>query len=247
MAPPLSLSLSGSRPSCLPTATACAAKASLASTRSRSLTVQPAFFKAACEAVTGPIPMIAGSTPVVAHDTILANGLMPRFLASSALISTSAAAPSLMPEALPAGTEPSLGDAWRRLPSVRVARELVGVAHDVALAGLHRDRNDLILEAAGLLRRLGLVLRRSREGILLGAGDLVFLRHVLGGVAHVVAVEGVPQTVLQHGVGHLELAHLGAVAHVRGVRRLAHALLTADHHDRGVAVPDRLPTEGDGT
>src|SRR4030088_2506285 len=50
MAPPLTLSLSGSRPSCLPTATAWAAKASLASTRSRSFTVQPAFFKAACEA-----------------------------------------------------------------------------------------------------------------------------------------------------------------------------------------------------
>src|SRR5262249_23020434 len=32
-----------------------------------------------------------------------------------------------------------------------------------------------------------------------------------------------------------------------GVRRLAHALLAADHHDRGVAVADRLPAEGDGT
>ncbi len=61
-----------------------------------------------------------------------------------------------------------------------------------------------------------------------------------------IAVEGVPQAVLQHGVDHLELAHLGAVAQMRGVRRLAHALLTAHHHDRGVAVADRLPAEGDG-
>jgi hypothetical protein len=56
---------------------------------------------------------------VVAHDTILANGLMPRFFASSAVISTSAAAPSLMPEALPAVTEPpSLVKAGRSLASV---------------------------------------------------------------------------------------------------------------------------------
>ena len=102
------------------------------------------------------------------------------------------------------------------------------------------------LKRPALLRRLGLVLRGGREGVLLGAGDLAFLRHVLGGVAHVIAVEGVPQAVLEHGVDHLELAHLGAVAQMRGVRRLAHALLAADHHDRGVAVADRLPAEGDG-
>ena len=64
------------------------------------------------------MPMIEGSTPVVAHDTILASGLMPRFFASSALMSTRAAAPSLMPEALPAVTEPpSLAKAGRSLPS----------------------------------------------------------------------------------------------------------------------------------
>jgi hypothetical protein len=93
-----------------------AAKASLASTRSRSFTVQPAFFSALLRGGIGPMPMTsAGSTPVVAHDTMRASGLRPRFLASSAVISTSAAAPSLMPEALPAVTVPSLlkaGAAW---------------------------------------------------------------------------------------------------------------------------------------
>ena len=34
---------------------------------------------------------------------------------------------------------------------------------------------------------------------------------VLGGVAHVVAVEGIPQPVLDHRVDHLRVAHLGAV------------------------------------
>ena len=59
------------------------------------------------------MPMIAGSTPTVAHDAMRASGLMPRDSASSALITTRAAAPSLMPEALPAVTVPSLVKAGR--------------------------------------------------------------------------------------------------------------------------------------
>ena len=42
-----------------------------------------------------------------------ASGSMPRFSASSAVISSTAAAPSLMPEALAAVTEPSLVKAGR--------------------------------------------------------------------------------------------------------------------------------------
>src|SRR5436305_9247824 len=101
MAPPLTLTLAGSQPRSLLTAQACAAKASLASTRSRSSTDQPAFFNASRLAGIGPVPMIAGSTPAVAQDTMRASGLAPRRRAASAVISTTAAAPSLMPEALP--------------------------------------------------------------------------------------------------------------------------------------------------
>ncbi|MNF14169.1 hypothetical protein D3C80_2162780 [compost metagenome] len=52
--------------------------------------------------------MIDGSTPAVAQEAMRASGSRPRALASSADISTRAAAPSLMPEALAAVTEPSL-------------------------------------------------------------------------------------------------------------------------------------------
>ena len=44
-----------------------------------------------------------------------ASGVMPRFLASSSVISTTAAAPSLMPLALAAVTVPSLSKAGRSL------------------------------------------------------------------------------------------------------------------------------------
>src|ERR1700731_1937528 len=66
IAPPLTLTIAGSQPMSLLTAKACAANASLASTRSRSLTFQPAFSSALREAGMGPVPMIAGSTPAVA-------------------------------------------------------------------------------------------------------------------------------------------------------------------------------------
>src|SRR5262245_56681390 len=115
MAPPLTLTLSVFQPRSLLTAQACAANASLASTRSRSPIDQPAFLSAAREAGIGPVPMIAGSTPACAQDTMRASGVLPRLAASLAVISTTAAAPSLMPEALAAVTEPSLAKAGRSL------------------------------------------------------------------------------------------------------------------------------------
>ena len=178
-----------------------------------------------------------------------ASGVLPRLAASLAVISTTAAAPSLMPEALAAVTVPSLSKAGPqlgdRLERGAVLGIFVGVDDDVALAGLHRDRRDLVLELAGLLRGLGLVLRGDRELVLLRAGDLPLAGDVLGGVAHVVAVEGVPQAVLDHGVDHLEVAHLHAVAQMRAVRRLAHGFLAAGHHDLGIAVEDGLVAERD--
>ncbi len=93
-----------------------------------------------------------------------------------------------------------------------MARIFIVADDDVALAGLDGDRDDLVLELAGLLRGFGLVLRGDRELVLLGAGNLILPGDVLGGVAHVVAVEGVPQPVLDHGVDELKVAHLDAAA-----------------------------------
>ncbi len=99
-----------------------------------------------------------------------------------------------------------------------MADVLVLVDDDVALAGLDGDGDDLVLELAGLLRRFGLVLGGDGEGVLLVAGDLPLLGDVLGGVAHVIAVEGIPEAVLDHRVDELDVAHLVAVAQVRHVR-----------------------------
>ena len=55
----------------------------------------------------GPVPISAGSTPAVAKLAMRASGVSPRRCASAPLITTNAAAPSLMPLALPAVTVPS--------------------------------------------------------------------------------------------------------------------------------------------
>src|SRR5438270_7314355 len=115
IAPPLTLTRPVSQPRSLLTAQAWAANASLASIRSRSPTLQPAFLSAAREAGIGPVPMIAGSTPACAQETMRASGVLPRFAASLAFIRTTAAAPSLMPDALAAVTVPSLSNAGRSL------------------------------------------------------------------------------------------------------------------------------------
>src|SRR5258708_36219769 len=107
--------LGGCQPRSLLTAQACAANASLASTRSRSSIFQPAFLSAAREAGIGPVPMIEGSTPACAHDTMRASGFLPSAAACLALISTTAAAPSLMPDAFAAVTVPSFERAGRSL------------------------------------------------------------------------------------------------------------------------------------
>src|SRR5262245_58595500 len=104
IAPPLTLTMPVSHPMSLFTAIACAAKASFASIRSRSFTLHPAFSSALRDAGIGPLPMICGSTPAVAHDAIRASGVMPRRSASDARITTTTAAPSLSPDALPAVT-----------------------------------------------------------------------------------------------------------------------------------------------
>src|ERR1041384_6721103 len=96
IAPPLTLTFDVSQPRSLLTAQAWAANASLASIRSRSDALQPAFSSALRDAGIGPDPMIDASTPACAQEAIRASGLRPSLAAWLARISTTAPAPSLM-------------------------------------------------------------------------------------------------------------------------------------------------------
>ena len=120
--------------------------------------------------------MIAGSTPAVAQEAMRASGSMPRFSASSAVISTTAAAPSLRPEALPAVTVPSLEKAglsfciasmvapWRMYSSLSTTTSPLRV---LTVKGAISSLNRPAFCAASAL-----FWRGERELVLLLAGDL---------------------------------------------------------------------------
>ena len=117
--------------------------------------------------------MIAGSTPAVAQEAMRASGSMPRFSASSAVISRTPAAPSLMPEALAAVTVPSLAKAGRSfcIASI-VAPWRMYSSWSTTMSPLRVlivKGDDLVLELAGLLRGFGLVLGGDGELVLLVA------------------------------------------------------------------------------
>ncbi len=178
-----------------------------------------------------------------------ASGVRPSCSARCAVITTTPAAPSLRPEALPAVTEPALSKAGRRPASASALVFLLMNSSAAKTIGSpffcgDRERHDLVLEAAGFLRRGGLLLRSQRERVLLLAADVVLLGHVLGRDAHVVLVVDVPQAVDDHRVDHLPVAHALAVARAeQHVRRQAHVLLAAGDDDLVVAVADRLGGE----
>ncbi len=100
-------------------AIACAAKASFSSIRSIWSIVRPARFRTFCVAGIGPSPMQEGSTPATAVATTRPSGLVCREVTSSA------AAPSLIPLELAAVTVPSFwkaGFSFATLSSVVPAR-----------------------------------------------------------------------------------------------------------------------------
>ncbi len=174
MAPPLTLTLEVSQARSLLTAQAWAAKASLASTRSRSEAFQPAFFSASA----------AGRDRPGAHDRRIDAGGGPGNDAGQRLD----AAPLgfgrghqhdrggavIDAGGVAGGDRAVLVEGRAQLhASVSMVVPCLGyssvIDDDLALArgDLHRD--DFVLEPAGLLRRFGLVLRLAlrRESILL--------------------------------------------------------------------------------
>ena len=79
-----------------------AAKASLTSNRSMSSIVRPALASALRAAGIGPVSMIVGSAPDSAVATMRARGVEPERRPLASLPISTAAAPSTMPDELPA-------------------------------------------------------------------------------------------------------------------------------------------------
>ena len=62
----------------------------------------PAFLSTLWVTSIGPVSMIAGSEPILANARMRARGLRPVFVPASLLPISTAAAPSTMPDELPA-------------------------------------------------------------------------------------------------------------------------------------------------
>ena len=121
---------------------------------------------------------------------ISASQVRPSSSALALLITTTAAAPSEICEAEPAVMVPSLANAGRSLASALdggvAAHALVVAEHDrVALALRDRDRGDLVVEDAVLLRGGRALVRAGGERVLLLAGrGRSCALYVLGRLAH---------------------------------------------------------------
>ena len=81
----------------------------------------------------GPVPMTDGSTPACAHATILASG--SKFLSLACLydIVITAAAPSFIPDALPAVTVPEPSVMKQGLRRLRVSTVVPGLGNSSSL------------------------------------------------------------------------------------------------------------------
>ncbi len=120
IAPPLTLTLSCGNCNSRFTAIDCAAKASFNSKISTSSITLLERFKALRIASTGPMPIIEGATPLAPKLSNTAIGCMPKAFALSSVITSIAAAPSLIPDALPAVTDPSFLNAGRSCANLSI-------------------------------------------------------------------------------------------------------------------------------
>ena len=110
-----------SMPSSSHTGSTCAANASFSSTTSMSVIFIPAWASTLRTASMGPTPMISGASPDTADAMMRARGLSPSARARSSDITSTAAAPSLSGQALPAVTVPpglNAGSSWASFSSV---------------------------------------------------------------------------------------------------------------------------------
>ena len=164
-----------------------AANASLISMRPRSWTSSPAFFSAFCSAMRRHRVQVreAVRRHAVRHD--LRDRLQAELVGLLArLVTTTAAAPSEICEALPAVIGPALLERGPQLRE-RLGR---GVGADALVAGdddrvaralRDLDRDDLLGERARLPRRVRALVRARRPRVLVLARDAELRVHLVGG------------------------------------------------------------------
>ena len=133
----------------------------------------------------------------------------------------------------------------------------------LTFAGWYHDWDYLCLEAPGLLWSFGALLGQCGEVVLICAGDAALSGHVLCSGPHRVAMEGVNEPILHHGVNEGCVSELDTGPHLntvrclevscgrrqewecegRGREYLAHALLASSNDNGGAPAPNGLRPE----
>ncbi|MNX92628.1 hypothetical protein D3C86_1247780 [compost metagenome] len=122
-----------------------------------------------------------------------------------------------------------------------------GEGQRIALALRDQDRRDFIDEAPGFDGGHGFLLRGGGERVLLLAAQAVLLGQVLGGDAHVVIVERIPQAIADHGVDDLRVTHAQAGTGAgHDVIGQAHVFLATGDDHVSVAATNRLSAQVQG-
>ena len=104
---------------------------------------------------------------------------------------------------------------------------------------LHVYGHDLFIEHARFQRGCGPLLGKHGMGVQFFTGKMVAGRHVLGGDAHVIVVESVPEAVPDHLVHKLGIAHAAPPAcGGQDIGSLRHVLHAACHHTAGLSGAD---------
>ena len=173
-------------------------------------------------------------------------------MALSAAMTTTAAAPSLIPEAFPAVTVPpsflKAGGSLAIFSSdVSIGRSSTSKIGAPLLLG-DDDRDDLIGHGAARDGGPGTLVAHQGQFVLLLPGDAVPGGDVLGGDPHVIAVEDLVEAVEDHQVGDLPVGHAHPVPPAgigQGEGGVRHVLHAARDDDLRIACLDGLGGQGD--
>ena len=116
----------------------------------------------------------------------------------------------------------------------------IRINNRIAFAALNCDWGNFILELTRLLGCFSFLLTKGCELVLLFPCDLPFLCDILGGIAHVIAIKGIPQSVFDHRIDHRCIAHARARTKMHAVGRQAHVFLATRDNNLGITHLDRL-------
>lgn len=124
-------------------------------------------------------------------------------------------------------------------------REFIRIKYGFALFGFDGNRNDFVLESTALDGRNGSLLGTGRNFVLVFTGYAEFFSDVFGSDAHVIVIERIPQTILDHDIDEFAVAHTQTpTSFAAGNKRsVGHAFHTAGNDDVVIASQDGLSSQ----